>query len=192
MKQDLTDMEKIKIDILRDAFKDTTDTIRALDRKIVFLISFNGIFLGLIATLFFKKQELEKIIQHLDFFYCILGLIGITWIGIFIFIMLGISPKSNPIDVFKSKEDKNFSNNIFYLTSKNGLSKESLSLDTLVTNYNKLNTNTSIEKLLYKEIGKVSYIRDKKLQSIQTSVLLTSIIIGAFSLFMIIFMKGIG
>ena len=51
----MTDIEKIKIDILRDALKDAMDTVRALDRKIVFLASFNGIFLGLISTLFLNK-----------------------------------------------------------------------------------------------------------------------------------------
>ena len=167
----MTDIEKIKIDILRDALKDAIDTVRALDRKIVFLTSFNGVFLGLISTLFFKKQALLSIITDIELFYSVLGAIALVWIGVFIQIMIGISPKTNPIDIFKSKKDKDFSNNVFFIFT--GAKKSSLELDKLLDNYNKVDSYIKIQRLLYKEIGKISYIRDTKLQNIKISVRLT-------------------
>jgi len=177
----VTDIEKVKIDILRDALKDAIGTVQALDRKIVFLVSFNGIFLGLISTLFFKQEILTNIISNIKLFYSILGVIDIIWIIVFIQIMLGISPKINPIEVFKSKEDKEFSNNVFFIFT--GANKGSLELDKLLDSYNKIDSYKKIQKLLYKEIGKVSYIRDSKLKNIKISVNLTWIMITLFTIF---------
>jgi len=179
----MTDIEKVKIDILRDALKDAIGTVQALDRKIVFLVSFNGVFLGLISTLFFKQEVLKNIISNMDLFYTILGLIDIFWIIVFIQIMLGISPKVNPIDVFKSKGDKEFSNNLFFIFT--GANKGSLELDKLIHSYNKIDSYKKIQKLLYKEIGKISYIRDTKLKNIKMSVTLTWIMITIFTIFFI-------
>ncbi len=181
----MTDIEKLKIDILRDALKDAIGTVQALDRKIVFLVSFNGVFLGLISTLFFKQEILINIISNIELFYSILGIIDIIWIIVFIQIMLGISPKINPIDVFKNKEDKEFSNNMFFIFT--GANKGSLELDKLLDSYNKINSYKKIQKLLYKEIGKVSYIRDSKLKNIQISVTLTWIMIAIFTIFFMVF-----
>jgi hypothetical protein len=44
-----------------------------------------------------------------------------------------------------------------------------------------------LEKLLYKEIGKVSYIRDKKIQAINLSIRYTLLIIFLFILLFISF-----
>ena len=181
----MTDIEKLKIDILRDALKDAISTVQALDRKIVFLVSFNGVFLGLISTLFFKQKILANIIINIDLFYKGLGVIDILWIIVFIQIMLGISPKINPIEVFKAKEDKEFSNNVFFIFT--GANKGSLELNTLLDSYNKINSYKKIQKLLYKEIGKVSYIRDSKLKSIKISVTLTWIMITMFTIFFMSF-----
>jgi hypothetical protein len=177
----MTDIEKLKIEILRDALKDAIGTVQALDRKIVFLVSFNGVFLGLISTLFFKKEILTKIISNIELFYSILGVIDFIWIFVFIQIMLGISPKVNPIDVFKSEKDKKFSNNVFFIFT--GANKNSLDLDDLIDSYSKIDTYKKIQKLLYKEIGKVSYIRDSKLKNIKISVNLTWMMIMLFTLF---------
>ena len=181
--KNMTDIEKLKIEILRDALKDAISTVQALDRKIVFLVSFNGVFLGLISTLFFKQEILTNIVSNIGLFYSILGVINLIWIFVFIQIMIGISPKVNPIDVFKSKEDKEFSNNVFFVFT--GANKHFLELNKLINSYNKINTYKKIQKLLYKEIGKVSYIRDSKLKSIKTSVTLTWIMITVFTFFFI-------
>lgn len=177
----MTDIEKVKIDILRDALKDAIDTVRALDRKVVFLVSFNTIFLGLVSTLFFKQEVLRKMILNVEMFYSVLGAIGIVWIVVFIQIMMGISPKINPIDIFQSDNDKQFSNNVFFVFT--GAKKASLELDKLLDTYNKIDSYNKIQKLLYKEIGKVSYIRDMKAKSIEISVRLTWMMITVFTVF---------
>lgn len=177
----MTDIEKIKIDILRDALKDAMDTVRALDRKIVFLVSFNGIFLGLISTLFLKKDILEKIFFKIELFYYILGSITVIWVVVFIYIMTAIAPKSNPIDVFNLETDKKFSNNTFFIFTDG--KEKSLNLSSLLDGYKKIDSYNKVQKLLYKEIGKLSYIRDSKLNSIKTSVFLTQFMVFVFILF---------
>lgn len=167
----MDEIDKIKIDILRDALKDTTDTIRALDRKIVFLVSYNAIFLGFIVTIFLKYKDVEKIlVESSQYFYLLLGILGFIWACVFIVIMMGIDPKRNPIEVFKEEKDRNFSNNVFFILTKG---KESLNLDELLQNFDKIDSLKKIYKLLYKETGKVSYIRDMKSKSVNRSVIAT-------------------
>lgn len=181
----MTEIEKIKIDILRDALKDASDTVRTLDRKINFLVSYNAIFLGVIATLFLKYKDIKLIIHNYETFYFILGFIGFFWTCIFISIMMGISPKSNPIEVFNNDTDKEFSNNIFFISTDGKIN--SLALDNLLVNYSKINSYNKIQKLLYKEIGKVSYIRDVKLKSVSRSVMASWILTFIFVIFISIF-----
>jgi len=162
----MTDIEKMKIDILRDALKDASDTIRALDRKINFLVSYNAVFLGFITTLFLKYDKVKEVFPIS--FYCFLGILGFLWVCIFIGIMMGIAPKSNPIEVFKNDNDKKFANNVFFVYTNS--KKEKLELDQMIKNFKMIDSYEKIEKLLYKEIGKVSYIRDDKLKSVNRSV----------------------
>jgi len=183
----MNEIDKIKIDILRDALKDSIDTIRALDKKIVFLVSYNAVFLGFIVTIFLKYKDVEKIlVSSYKYFYYCLGVLGFIWACVFIIIMIGINPKHNPIEVFKNKEDKDFSNNVFFILT-NG--KESLQLNELLDNFDKINSLKNIYKLLYKEIGKTAYIRDMKSKSVSKSVnfswkltLVFIIIVTSFSL----------
>jgi len=181
----MTDTEKIKIDILRDALKDAMDTVRALDRKIVFLVSFNAVFLGFVSTLFLKKDVLEKVFFHIEWFYYILGFITFIWVLAFIYTMTAIAPKSNPIDIFTTESDKEFSNDTFFIFT--GGVRSSLNLKSLLSNYEKVNSYNKIQKLLYKEIGKLSYIRDSKIKSISISVTLTQGMVFIFTMFILIF-----
>lgn len=167
MEINLTDIEKTKIDILRDALKDASDTIRALDRKINFLVSYNAVFLGAISTLFFNYKDLS-FINNIEIFYCLLVIISLIWIGLFINMMMGIAPKTNPIEIFKNALDQEFAGNIFFVFTN--AKKATLELDKLSENFSKIEGYKQIEKLLYKEIGKVSYIRDVKLKSVSRSV----------------------
>ena len=167
MEINLTDIEKTKIDILRDALKDASDTIRALDRKINFLVSYNAVFLGAISTLFFNYKNLS-FINNIEIFYCLLVIISLIWIGLFINMMMGIAPKTNPIEIFKNALDQEFAGNVFFVFTN--AKKATLELDKLSENFSKIEDYKQIEKLLYKEIGKVSYIRDVKLKSVSRSV----------------------
>jgi hypothetical protein len=182
----MTDIEKVKIEILRDALKDAIDTVRALDRKIIFLVSYNAIFFGLISSFFLKHNYVSEHIVYIKLFYSILGIIILLWLFNFIKIMTGIAPKSNPIDVFKKEEDKNFSNNIFFIFT--GGKENSLILDNMLIAYNKIDSYDEIQKLLYKEIGKVSYIRDIKLKEINESVIISGIVTVCFIILVSIFL----
>ena len=148
----MDDLEKTKIDILRDALKDASDTVRALDRKINFLVSYNAIFLGLISTLYIKFEDIRVIVVYYEYFYGVLTLISLIWVHQFIQMMMSISPKSNPIEVFKEEADKKFSDNNFFIFTV-GIEK-SLKLDTLMKSYDTIKDFDDIQKLLYKEIGK--------------------------------------
>ena len=54
----MTDMQKVKIEVLRDALKDASATIRALDKKISFLVSYNAIFLGVTQKFLFNIKTI--------------------------------------------------------------------------------------------------------------------------------------
>lgn len=171
------DIEKIKIDILRDAVKDASDTIRALDRKVVFLVSYNALFLGVIGTILSKKDTLV-----LDSTSVIaLSVIAICWVLLLIYTMMNVTPSQNPSDVLYSK-DKDFGFNMFFVLVKKD---EKHSLKYLLDNFNdNINDVESVKKLLFKEITKLSYIRDTKIEklklSIKTSYALTCVFILMF------------
>jgi len=178
------DINKIKIEILRDAFKDVVDTIRALDRKIVFLVSYNAIFLGFIVTIFLRYKEVEKLLPNsYGSLYCCLSILGVIWAFVLIGIMMGISPAVNPIDVFESDEDRKFGQNMFFIFTDG--KKEKLNLSQLVESYKEINTEEKLEKLLYKEIGKVSFIRDIKINTIKRSVYASFILTFIFILIIV-------
>ena len=184
----MTDIEKVKIEILRDALKDAIDTVRALDRKIIFLVSYNAIFIGIILKIFLEYKSLKDIFQsNTIYFYSIIGIVGLFWVYYFILIMIGISPKVNTIEVFKSDEDKKFSNNNFFVYT--GGKSNILDLDFMIKGYDNINSYQTIEKLLYKEIGKISYIRDIKINTINKSVnaswILTSLFIVTTTFFLL-------
>lgn len=184
----MTDIEKIKIDILGDALKDAIDTVRALDRKIIFLVSYNAIFFLILIRLFLNSSEVKiliKNIQTLEVFYALLGTICLVWVFNLIKIMLSISPESNPINVFKKREDKDFSNNTFFIFT--GGEDNILDLNELKNNYQKIDSYEEIEKLLYKEIGKVSYIRDIRQNGVNEAVKWSSILTAIFIMFITIF-----
>jgi len=181
----MDDLEKTKIDILRDALKDASDTVRALDRKINFLVSYNAIFLGLISTLYIKFEDIRVIVVYYEYFYGVLTLISLIWVHQFIQMMMSISPKSNPIEVFKGDADKKISENNFFIFT--GGIEKSLELNTLMKSYDTIKDFDDIQKLLYKEIGKVSYIRDLKLNSVKTSVIASKYLTFSFITLVIIF-----
>jgi len=172
----IDDLEKIKMDILRDAVKDASDTIRALDRKIVFLVSYNALFLGLIGTILAKKDTLAISSPSVT----ILSIFAFFWVCVLIGIMMNISPVQNPSDVFYSKEDKKFGFNMFFILMKKD---EHHSLEYLLNNFDKeITDERSAKKLLFKEIAKVSFIRDNKIRNIQLSVNLSYVFTFIFML----------
>ena len=181
----MDDLEKTKIDILRDALKDASDTVRALDRKINFLVSYNAVFLGLIGTIFIKFNDIKTVIYYYEIFYLILLVLSIFWVYSFICMMINISPQSNPVEVFKSDNDQKFANNTFFIFTDGA--QKALNLETLSDNYGEINSFDKVQALLYKEIGKVSYIRDLKSKSIEKSVKISQILTVVFVSFVVVY-----
>jgi len=82
--------------------------------------------------------------------------------------MISISPKVNPTEVFTHDTNRTSFHDTFFIFTdgkKNSLDLEKLSRDySLVDNYEKM------ESLLYNEIGIVSYIRDIKMNNVNSIV----------------------
>ena len=168
----MIDIEKIKIDILRDALKDVADTIRAMDRKVQFIIGYNAIFLGFISTIFLKMNDLDMLKTDKSLLIC-LGMLTFIWLIYFMKILSTFSPYQNPLDVFDNDGDKNFSNSTFFITVKES---SSINLSELIKNFdNQIEDEKSIKKLLYKEISKLSYIRDSRIERIKEALLFSKV-----------------
>lgn len=157
------DLEKIKIEILRDALKDVVDTIRALDKKIIFLVSYNALFLSVIGALLIRKDEF--ILSHGPITE-LLTLFLFLWVLLLIYIMLNISPTINPLDLIFDRE-KSFGKNLFFVKTDS----KKLSIEYLTNSYDKrINDVKAVKKLLYTEIIKLSYIRDTRIKHIDNAV----------------------
>lgn len=165
---DYKDFEKLKVDVLRDALKDTTDTIRAIDRKIVFylrlVLAIGGAYFA-VAMFGFKETFT---FTHFDML--IYSLPIILFFGVALFkLSEAVNPILNPTEIFTTCDDKNFGSNSFFIqiiVKDKDTKKEKvldINLDSLVNNFNTSITDIeALKKLLFKEIAKVSYIRDKK------------------------------
>jgi len=184
----MNEIENMKIDILRDALKDVSDTLRALDKKTQFLISYNAIFLGLIGAIFLKNSEnLEIVIWQKTLFLVSMGILSFFWVMFLKQLMTNFSPEQNPLDAFCSNLDKNFANDTFFVLT----GKHCKNLEQLVKNYDdEIHNELSVKKLLYKEIVKLSYIRDKRINVLKDAVdkssKFTIVLIGFIALFVIL------
>jgi len=173
------EVEKIKIDILRDALKDVADTIRAMDRKIQFIVGYNGVFLGFISTIFLNSHKLNLLGSDKSVLIC-LGLLSVIWVFYFMRILSTISPYQNPLNIFKDDIDKNFANNTFFVLAKE---EKSISVDKLVSDYDaSIKDEETVKKLLYKEISKLSYIRDSRIERIKEALIFSSFFTVVFVL----------
>lgn len=186
-KLDLNDIEKFKIDILRDSLKDTQESVKLLDSKIQYLNFFIIFAIGATWTAgiyFAKSFHLDAIVQYTY----MLGLalfIPITW-NIFALI-----PILNPDQVICSNDREKYIGIFFRtgLTDKNvtTLQNDLDHFDSIV------NDSIKMKELLIYEIKKVSYIRDNKSRKVKLSVILsivTSFIIAGSFLFFGIFFSN--
>jgi hypothetical protein len=183
------DLEKVKIDILRDAVKDVVDTIRALDKKIRYIISFNGLALGFISSvMILYKNEL-----HIELFsasFVIGFMLLFPWIANLIGLLWAFDPKVNPNSIFCSKDDKESFNKCYFIPFQFNMfswsPKEHVNLDDLVKNYDECIKNMhDVKLMLYKEISKLSYIRDVKIRNIKLTLKIT--IMSTFISFLLLF-----
>ena len=162
------DLEKSKVEVVRDALKDVADTIRALDRKVSYIIVITSFMFSGYIYIIAKINSFEKLLQDgkkeqlLSFlsenFFLFVPII--LFIIALVFLFKSYDPVSNPTQVL-SEEDKKFPPNLFFYKYTTKICDKS---ENLATNF--LNQTTEIKgilQILYIEICKLSYIRDRKL-----------------------------
>jgi Ca2+/Na+ antiporter len=156
-----SDLDKSRIEILRDALKDATDTIRAQDRKASYMIAIVFFIISAFSMTTLKISSLEKIqyVDHLALFFPILYLI--VAVG---FLFYSYNPVSNPTEALITEDiefgkDKFFT---FYMNDKEK-SAEKLADDFLSAT----NEVRGILRVLYIEILKLSKIRERKIAFIK-------------------------
>lgn len=158
-----SDLEKSKIEVVRDALKDVIDTIRALDRKASYMIAINFFIITSFVLTTLKINNLEKICSYnelINFFPVLYFFIAV------VLLLYSYNPVSNPSETL-TKEDEDFGKDKFFIFHIKDREKNS---DTLVENYIKSTGNTTdILKILYIEILKVSKIRERKISLIKAS-----------------------
>ncbi|MDD3465697.1 MAG: hypothetical protein PHE67_00990 [Campylobacterales bacterium] len=166
------DIEKVRIDILRDAIKDAIDTIRAIDRKYTALIP---IAFFLMTTFSSAVLYIGKYNNGCSFINYLLFIGNIFTIVAICLLMFGFKSIINPTEIFSKKEDKQFARNNFFIEVELkkfswGLQKK-FELDILVKDFNQNTENSElIKKLLFRELAKVSYIRDYKDKFIKMAI----------------------
>lgn len=190
-KFDEKELEKAKIDVLRDAVKDASDTLRAVDRKVFFLTTKTLSIIPIFAAimLYLKLPDLEGYLLPKEFFTFLLIVLGtLPYFFVLKNLLKAASPKLGPVDNLESADDKIYGNNFFFVHT---LAKESspiqFNLDKITNDFDeKINNAASLKKLLIKENIKVSYIRDTKifnfnkaLNHFEKAVIISSIIIIA-------------
>jgi len=157
------DLEKSKIEVVRDALKDVIDTIRALDRKASYMIAINFFIITSFVLTTLKINNLEKICSYnelINFFPVLYFFIAVT------FLLYSYNPVSNPSETL-TKEDEDFGKDKFFTFYIKDREKNS---DTLVDSYiSSTKTIEDILKILYIEILKVSKIRERKISLIKQS-----------------------
>lgn len=188
-KFDEKELEKAKIDVLRDAVKDASDTLRAVDRKVFFLTTKTLSIIPIFAAimLYLKFPDLEGYLLSKDFFTFILIVFGTSpYFFVLHYLLKSAAPKSGPTENLPSINDKSFGNNFFYIhTLKKDEEALEFDLDKIRDNFDTTLCNANeLKKLLIKENIKVSFIRDTKifnfnkaLTHFRNAVIISSIVI---------------
>ena len=189
------ELEKMKVDLLRDSLKDVLDTIRALDKKIRYVISFNALALGFIGSiLILYKQELK-----IDIFssLSIVGFLLLSpWVANLIGLLWTLDPKVNPNEIFCAEKDQKAYDKCYFIHFKfdffSWKPKQHIHLPDLVDNFNNsIQNNDDIKKIFFKEISKLSYIRDIKIKNIKFSIK-TTIALTVISFFLLFYFAYLG
>ena len=167
------DLEKSKIEVVRDALKDAIDTVRAQDRKASYMIAIIFFLISsfILTTLYINKDfcvyninidYVKNITNLLVFFPILYFLIAVM------FLFYSYNPVSNPTEVL-TKEDEEFGRDKFFIFHMNDKEKNS---EILASNFiEATNDMKGILKILYIEILKVSKIRERKISLIKQSTI---------------------
>lgn len=172
------DLEKAKIEIVRDALKDVTDTVRAQDRKASYMIAIIFFLVTAFTLTTLRINEIVKIeyLDHMMLFYPILYFI--VAVG---FLFYSYNPVSNPTKVL-SNEDAEFGKDKFFILFTKDRDKEATKL---VEDF--LSATSDIKgilKILYIENLKLSKIRDRKISLIKNAnvFLFIGLIVGTIQI----------
>lgn len=170
------DLDKARVEVIRDALKDVADTIRSQDRKASYIIAIVFVTMSSYIFAIIKIKGLGKLDEALP-----LNFITNNWYLLYplfffilalIFLFESYSPHLNPKKVL-NKQDMAFGSNMFFFDSQgqNEGDAEELS-DTFIKRTADIK---GLIKILYIEIFKLSYIRDYKIQLLKAANILTYI-----------------
>ena len=166
------DLEKSKIEVVRDALKDAIDTIRAQDRKASYMIAIIFFLITAFVLTTLKINSFEKSISYND----LIVFFPIIYLFITVgFLFYSYNPVSNHTEVL-TEEDKEFGKDKFFIFHMKDKEKNS---ETLASNF--ISATKGIEgilKILYIEILKVSKIRERKISLIKQSTEILLIGVG--------------
>lgn len=164
------DLDKSKIDILRDAIKDASDSIKHTERKIQYALTL-GFYIvagnASIITYFIGDIDKAKTI-FLIFVTASLTIFSITLNAI----VLKMDLKRD--DLFDSINDKLFGNNVYapsYKFTLIGKPINKLDLNTLIDNFESCTScENDLKKVLLKELAFVSYVKEMKVKYFQFGI----------------------
>jgi len=172
------DLEKAKIEIVRDALKDVQDTIRAQDRKASYMIAIVFFLISAFTLVTLKMNDLVTIeyLDNLVLFYPVFYFIIAVC-----FLFYSYNPVSNPTEVL-TQEDAEFGKDKFFIFYKKDKDKSS---EILADDFLSVTEEIrSILRVLYIEILKLSKIRERKISLIKNGnlFLFIGLIVGAIQI----------
>ncbi|HJE03307.1 MAG TPA: hypothetical protein K8U92_05450 [Aliarcobacter thereius] len=156
-----SDLDKSKIEIVRDALKDVIDTIRAQDRKASYMIAIAFFLITAFTMATIKINTLDEIryLDHLVLFFPLLFfIVGVS------FLFYSYNPVSNPTEVL-IKDDEEFGRDKFFIFYMEDRDKSGEELATKFIEDTK--EIKDILRVLYIEILKLSKIRERKVSYIK-------------------------
>lgn len=172
------DLEKAKIEVVRDALKDVQDTIRAQDRKASYMIAIVFFLITAFTLITLRMNEIVKI-EYLDTLVLFCPIL--YFIIAVVFLFYSYNPVSNPTEVL-SKEDSDLGKDKFFVLFTKDRDKYATKLveDFLSV----ISDIKDILKILYIEILKLSKIRDRKISLIKNAnvFLFIGLIVGVIQI----------
>ena len=157
-KDNMTDLQKAKIDLLRDALSDTAFTIRALDRKAYYYFGIFNFILILVVT--YVKIGLTEVnsIGVLLFIFLLLFFLYALWNIVQIFV-----PLKNPNEIFGCTSPLSTFFIPIVITKSLQKAKKIDILETIEKFEATINSYEKVVHQYHEEIIKLSYIRDRKI-----------------------------
>lgn len=167
------DLDRARTDILRDAWTEVNDTIRAQDRKASYMIALVWFLISAFTMATIKINGLQTF-SHLAEILLFFPVFYLMMAAFYLF--YSYYPQVNPITALQP-EDKEFQQNkLFLLHTKNQEYNASQLAEKFIEDTHNFQ---QVVRMLYIEIIKLSKIRDRKISLIkQSSVFL---ILGIFS-----------